>query len=145
MTIKKVVCGVFFFLILTTVSWAGPTQEVSVIARRFEYLPNKIEVVKGVPVRLYLTSLDTTHGFYLEKFKVNQQIEKGKLTIVDFVPDTAGEFEIRCSVFCGVGHMGMTGKLVVVEPPPHQEMTKEKSGEGMMLPNMPMPMPMHMH
>jgi heme/copper-type cytochrome/quinol oxidase subunit 2 len=42
-----------------------PIQEVSIIARRYDFLPNQIVVRKDQPVRLYLTSIDTTHGFSL--------------------------------------------------------------------------------
>ncbi|MFA4844634.1 MAG: cupredoxin domain-containing protein [Candidatus Margulisiibacteriota bacterium] len=116
---KKVVGGLFLLLILAAVNWAAePTREVAIIARQYEFLPNRIEVVKGVPVRLYLTSLDAAHGIYIDKFKINQKIEKGKLTIVDFIPGESGKYEIKCSVFCGLGHGGMKGELVVVEPMP---------------------------
>lgn len=116
---KKVIYGLFLLLIIATGSWAADvTREVSIIARQFNFLPGKIEVVKGVPVRLYLTSLDVAHGFYIDKFKINQKIEKGKLTVVDFIPDEAGDYEFKCSTFCGLGHGGMKGELVVLEPMP---------------------------
>ncbi len=92
-----------------------PTQEVSIIAKRFAFYPSQIVVRKGQPLRLYLTSTDTTHGFYLPDFKINQEIKVGEIATVDFVPDKAGTFPFRCSIFCGLGHLGMTGKLVVVE------------------------------
>ncbi|OGB88554.1 hypothetical protein A3H38_02810 [candidate division WOR-1 bacterium RIFCSPLOWO2_02_FULL_46_20] len=114
---KKTICGIFIALLMTAAGWAvDVTREVSIIARQFNFLPGKIEVVKGVPVRLYLTSLDVTHGLYIDKFKINQKMEKGKLTVVDFIPDEAGEYEFKCSNFCGLGHGGMKGELVVIEP-----------------------------
>ncbi len=92
-----------------------PTQEVSVIAKQFTYYPDQIVVRKGQPLRLYLTSIDVTHGFALPDFKIDRQIKKGEITTIDFVPNKAGTFPFHCSVFCGLGHLGMTGKLVVVE------------------------------
>ena len=123
------------------------TREVSIIARRFEYLPGKIKVERGRPVKLYLTSLDTTHGFYLEAFDINQRIEKGNLTVVEFTPEKAGKFPFSCSVFCGLGHMGMTGEIIVVEPmaetSPATQMPKMK---GIKMQGMEEMMPMqHRH
>ncbi len=92
-----------------------PTQEVSVIAKQFTYYPDQLVVRKGQPLRLYLTSTDVTHGFSLPAFKIDRQIKKGEIATIDFVPDKAGTFPFHCSVFCGLGHLGMTGKLVVVE------------------------------
>ncbi|MBI5700155.1 cupredoxin domain-containing protein [Candidatus Saganbacteria bacterium] len=88
-------------------------QVIKVIAKRYEFIPNAIEVKAGRPVRLILTSEDVTHGFALKEFGIDKQIETGKETIVEFTPDKTGAFDFRCSVFCGLGHMGMKGKLIV--------------------------------
>ena len=88
-------------------------QEIKITAKRFQYSPNAIEVKMGIPVRLILTSLDTTHGFSLPDFKVEKTIAPGKQTIVEFTPDKIGEFHFHCSVYCGSGHGGMHGKLIV--------------------------------
>ena len=91
------------------------TQEVSIIARNFEYLPNQIVVRKDQPVRIYLTSVDNPHGFALGDFKIKREVDPGTVTVIDFVPNKTGEFPFHCSVFCGWGHVGMKGKLFVVE------------------------------
>ena len=88
-------------------------QEISIIAKRFEFMPKTVTVAKSQPVKIYLTSVDATHGFYLEDFKVNREVKKGELTVIEFTPDKTGEFQFRCSVFCGLGHGGMQGKLIV--------------------------------
>ncbi len=91
------------------------TQEVSIIAKQFEYYPNQIVVRANQPVRLYLTSVDVDHGFALSGYNINKSIAAGKITVIDFVPDKAGTFDFHCSVFCGLGHLGMKGKLYVVQ------------------------------
>lgn len=106
----------FCFGLFITPSFAqAATQEVSIIAKTFEFLPHQIVVRKNQPVRIYITSVDEIHGFAISEFKINRQINPGKITTIDFIPDKAGEFTIRCSVFCGWGHEGMRGKLFVVE------------------------------
>lgn len=92
---------------------AGTVQEIKVIAKRYEFIPSIIEVKANVPVRLILTSEDVTHGFAIKEFGIDKQVELGKETIVEFTPDKTGAFDIRCNVFCGVGHGGMRGQLIV--------------------------------
>ncbi|MFA4906233.1 MAG: cupredoxin domain-containing protein [Candidatus Margulisiibacteriota bacterium] len=92
---------------------AGPVQEIKVVAKRYEFIPQTIEVNAGRPVRLVLTSEDVTHGFAIKEFGIDNQIEPGKETIVEFTPDKTGTFDFHCSVFCGLGHGGMKGKLIV--------------------------------
>ena len=114
---KKIIRLIFYvvlFLMIPHVSLAKENKkEMSIIAKRYEFLPGQVEVEKGQPVKLYVTSLDVAHGIAIDAFEIDQKVEKGKLTTVEFVPDKAGEFEIRCSVFCGSGHGRMKGKLIV--------------------------------
>jgi len=108
--------SVSLFLGFASLAFAQlPTQEVSIIAKQFAFYPAQIVVRKGQPLRLYLTSTDVTHGFALPAYKIDQPIKKGELATVDFVPDKAGTFPFHCSVFCGLGHLGMMGRLIVVE------------------------------
>jgi heme/copper-type cytochrome/quinol oxidase subunit 2 len=43
------------------------------------------------------------------------KIERGRTVTVDFTADKAVTFSFRCSNFCGFGHGGMKGTLVVEE------------------------------
>lgn len=90
-----------------------PVREIKLTAKKYEYSPNEIRVRQGERVRLLITALDRTHGFELEDFKVKADLEKGKETVVEFVADRVGEFPFNCSHFCGFGHKGMKGKLIV--------------------------------
>lgn len=92
---------------------AQQEQVIKITAKRFEYNPNVIRVKKGVPVVLELTALDRTHGFLLKAFGIDEDIKKGKVTRVRFVPDRVGTFEFHCDNFCGDFHEDMTGTLIV--------------------------------
>jgi cytochrome c oxidase subunit 2 len=93
---------------------AGPLKTFTLTASRFMFDPATIEVTQGDRVRLVLHSSDTTHGFALPDFSVKVKLPKdGTPVTVDFVADKAGTFEFKCSVFCGMGHRGMKGRLVV--------------------------------
>jgi cytochrome c oxidase subunit 2 len=93
----------------------GKEVVIDITAKQFEYSPSTITVKKGDHVRLRLTSQDTTHGFSLPEFGVSATINPGKTTEVTFTPDKAGTFTFQCNVFCGSGHQGMKGTLVVTE------------------------------
>src|SRR5262245_32425185 len=88
---------------------------IQMTAKKYEFSPSPVTVTKGQPVKLEVTAMDKTHGIEIKEFKVKAKLEKGKMTVVEFTPDKAGEFEIKCSEFCGLGHGHMKGKLVVVD------------------------------
>ena len=90
-------------------------REIQVSAKKYEFSPNSIRLKKGEPVRLIITATDRDHGFSLEAFHIKQKLKKGEPTAVEFTPDKAGTFPFKCSVFCGMGHGGMKGTIVVEE------------------------------
>jgi cytochrome c oxidase subunit 2 len=90
-------------------------HEIQVTAKKYEFSPNPIRVKKGEPVKLIITATDRDHGFSLEAFHIKQKLKKGEPTTVEFTPDKAGTFPFKCSVFCGMGHGGMKGSVVVEE------------------------------
>jgi cytochrome c oxidase subunit 2 len=90
-------------------------QVIHITARNFEFSPGTINVRKGVPVVLELSSADRRHGFSLSAFGVRADIKPGGVSRVRFTPDRAGRFTFLCDVFCGDGHEEMTGTLVVSE------------------------------
>ncbi len=90
-------------------------QEVTLSATSFEFSPATVTVKKGVPVKLTITAQDVPHGFSLPEFGIQRDLNPGKAEVIEFTPDKAGSFTFACSVFCGAGHGGMKGTLVVTE------------------------------
>jgi len=88
-------------------------EVISVTARQWSYAPSSITLKKGVPVMLELTSLDVHHGFNLPDFGVRADVIPDKKTRVKVVPDKTGTFAFHCDYFCGSGHEGMEGQVVV--------------------------------
>jgi cytochrome c oxidase subunit 2 len=88
---------------------------IDVIASRFKFEPATITVAQGDSVRLRLHSTDRTHGIAIKAFRVKALIPKmGEAVTVEFVADQAGTFDVTCSEYCGTGHAGMKGRLVVL-------------------------------
>jgi cytochrome c oxidase subunit 2 len=86
---------------------------VKVSARRWSFTPNTIKLKKGEPVTFELTSEDIFMGMNIPDFGVRGDIVPGKTSLMAFTPDKAGTFTFLCDVFCGDGHEGMSGTLVV--------------------------------
>ena len=90
-------------------------HEFQITSRKYEFGPSSLRVKKGDHLKLVIGALDHDHGFRLDEFHINKKIEKGKTVTVEFTADKAGTFPFRCSNFCGLGHGGMKGTLVVEE------------------------------
>jgi cytochrome c oxidase subunit 2 len=88
-------------------------RTIAISARRFAYTPAHIELARGEPVVFELTTEDIFMGFSLPDFAVRADIVPGKATRLALTPDRAGTFTFLCDVFCGEGHEGMNGTLVV--------------------------------
>lgn len=88
-------------------------QEYALIQRLYDrYFPDPLIVTQGVPVRLYITTIAREH---VNKISIKPFVSEtdlvlpGRITLVKFTPQEAGEFEIF-----NLGH-GFTGKLIVAE------------------------------
>jgi cytochrome c oxidase subunit 2 len=86
---------------------------IKVTAKKFEFSPDKIVLKKGVPVTLELTSLDRKHGFAVPELGIRTDVKPNETARVRIVPDKIGTFVFHCDVFCGDGHEGMSGQIVV--------------------------------
>jgi len=92
---------------------AKSVQEYALIQRLYDrYFPDPLIVTQGVPVKLYVTTIAREH---VNKISILPFVSEtdlvlpGKITLVQFTPQEAGEFEIL-----NLGH-GFTGKLIVAE------------------------------
>ena len=90
-----------------------PVHEIKMTVKKYEYSPSEIHVKQGEKVRLLITALDHKHGIELKDFNVKSDLEEKKETAVEFVASKTGTFEFKCSVYCGMGHGKVKGKLVV--------------------------------
>jgi cytochrome c oxidase subunit 2 len=93
---------------------AGSPQVIKITAKRFEYSPNEIRIKTGVPVIFDFTSLDRIHGFTVPDLgNIRLTIEPGKVNRITILAPKAGTYEFHCDLFCGDGHEGMTGTIIV--------------------------------
>lgn len=88
-------------------------REIHITAKKYEYSPAEIRLRQGERIRLLVTATDRKHGFEIKELGIKATLEKGRETAIEFLAPQPGEYEMRCSVFCGFGHKGMRGKLIV--------------------------------
>ena len=89
-------------------------RALEMVASRFKFEPETLEVTEGERVRLTLHSIDTEHGFSVRKLNLKVAVPKtGEPVTVEFVADKAGTYEFKCSEYCGSGHGRMKGRIVV--------------------------------
>lgn len=95
---------------------APPARTIDVVASRYAFAPDPIEVTVGELVELRVKSADVEHGIGIKAFKVKALVpEGGEVVSVRFIPDKVGTFDVVCSEYCGKGHKQMKAKLVVKE------------------------------
>ena len=92
---------------------AAAEQVIHLTAKKFEYSPSEITVKKGQPVVIEIVSLDRKHGFTVPEMGIRADIKPNETARVHIVPPKAGTFTFHCDVFCGDGHEGMSGRIIV--------------------------------
>lgn len=91
--------------------------EAVIVAQTWSFNPGEIRVRRGADgeatVTFRVTSPDVIHGFMIEHTRVNAMIVPGQITEVKATFDQPGEYLIICHEYCGIGHHGMYGRVVV--------------------------------
>lgn len=91
----------------------APVQNIYITAKQFEFTPDEIRVKQGTHVILEIESMDVTHGFKIDQYGINLTVPVKTKTTVEFYAREPGTYSFKCSHFCGVGHFGMKGKIIV--------------------------------
>jgi cytochrome c oxidase subunit 2 len=97
-------------------------MEVKVTARQwswsFAYQGGRqspeLWVPVGRPVKLTLNSMDVIHGFYAPAFRVKIDVVPGMTTYAWLQADRPGDYDIFCSVYCGLRHAKMLSRVHAV-------------------------------
>ncbi len=95
----------------------------------FEYPNKKQAPILVVPinqaVRLNLYSDDVLHALYIPAFRVKEDVVPGKDNYLWFMATQFGEYDVLCTVFCGVRHSYMETKARVVTMEEYEKWLKE--------------------
>jgi len=115
--LRTLMAVAFGAILCVPTTWAAQSQsqQIEIVAKRFEYMPSVITLKEGVPVVLMLTSKDVAHGLKFKELGLNIKAKKGTTSKITFTPEKTGTFLGECSVFCGSGHGSMKLTLRVTE------------------------------
>jgi cytochrome c oxidase subunit II len=90
-----------------------PKDTVEMTAESYKFTPEVVRVKSGTLVILKIKAIDGTHGFKLSAFGIDERLDENEPKLIEFFASNKGEYDFRCSHFCGLGHLGMTGRLIV--------------------------------
>lgn len=93
---------------------AQAVREISIVAQRFKFVPNVIELKVGEPVLLLISSLDYIHGFNVPDLRIRSDLLPGLLTPIRITPTQVGRLDFLCDNFCGDAHEEMHGQFNVL-------------------------------
>ncbi len=89
--------------------------DVFLMALRFSYTPSVLRLKHGVPYRFHMMSMDVNHGVSINTGSAGHIMRRPARALVSMVMTfpNSGEFMIYCTVYCGLGHGQMKGKIIV--------------------------------
>jgi len=84
-----------------------------VIARKFTFEPDVIDVRHNDIVRITIASADIAHSFTVDAYRIQKRISpRGRITF-EFRADEVGRFPFYCSMRAEAGCADMRGELIV--------------------------------
>lgn len=100
---------------------AAPT-DVYLMAYQWGYQPAVLRLQANVPYRFRMMALDTTHGasFQLGAGSRIIRLRPGAVAEQTFTFTKPGEYLLYCTVYCGMGHDRMQGKIIVAATQPQE-------------------------
>jgi cytochrome c oxidase subunit II len=94
----------------------GPI-DVYLMAYQFGFLPAVLRLEAGVPYRFHMMAVDVAHGATVRVGPAARvvRLRPGVLVEQELTFQRAGEHLLYCTVYCGLAHDRMQGKIVVTE------------------------------
>lgn len=86
---------------------------VTMVAARYGFYPQRVEVPANTPVKFRLASYDVLHGVHAPFTNMSTMVVPGYVSEVNTQFPKAGEYPLFCNEFCGLGHDEMWARLFV--------------------------------
>lgn len=87
---------------------------VRMVAARYSFYPQMIEVPADTDVKFRITSPDVLHGVHVPFTNMSTMVVPGYVSEVNTRFSREGEAQFLCNEYCGLGHDYMWSKLKVV-------------------------------
>lgn len=89
--------------------------DVYLMARKWSYAPDRLQLEAGQPYRFRMMAMDGAHGAAIHLGNASRVIRLPKHALVETTLTFAkpGVYPVYCTVFCGAGHDRMAGRILV--------------------------------
>jgi cytochrome c oxidase subunit 2 len=87
------------------------------VAQIWSFVPNEVHIPAGSTLEIDATSRDVIHGLHVLRTDINIMVIPGEVAHVVHTFREPGEYLMVCHEYCGIGHQGMYGKIIV-DPAP---------------------------
>ena len=88
--------------------------QVTMVAARYGFYPQKIEIPVNTPVTFRIASFDVLHGLHVPFTNLSTMVVPGYVSEVHTMFPHTGEYPMFCNEYCGLGHDHMWSRVVVV-------------------------------
>lgn len=89
---------------------------VRLIAARYSFYPQELELPADTPITFRLASPDIVHGVHIPFTNMSTMVIPGYISEVNttFNANRIGEHQLLCNEYCGLGHDYMWSRLTIV-------------------------------
>jgi cytochrome c oxidase subunit 2 len=88
-------------------------REFTVVARNFQFSPNRLEVSQDDLVKLTVRSEDVAYSVTIDEYRVAKRVPAGGTTTFEFRTDRTGTFPFYSNLTNDARHAQMRGELIV--------------------------------
>lgn len=89
------------------------TLTVTMVAGRYGFYPQQVEVPVATPVTFRIASADVLHGVHIPLTNLSTMIVPGYVAEVTTRFEKTGAYPVLCNEYCGLGHDHMWSRLTV--------------------------------
>jgi heme/copper-type cytochrome/quinol oxidase subunit 2 len=87
--------------------------EFTLVARKFRYSPDRLDVSQDDLLKLTIQSEDFAYSFAIDEYRIVRRVPAGGTTTFEFRADRPGTFRFYSNLTSDGGHADMQGQLVV--------------------------------
>ena len=87
---------------------------VTMVAARYGFYPQHLEVPINTPVKFRIASFDVLHGIIIPFSNMNTMVVPGYVAEITTSFTRLGEFPVICDEYCGLAHAYMYGMIKIV-------------------------------
>ena len=88
-------------------------REITVVARKYAFLPARIEVQQNDLVKITFTTEDIPHSFTIDQYRIAKRAGPGQTVVFEFRADQVGTFPFYCNLTIDEHCREMRGELIV--------------------------------